>query len=356
MLIIPTPPLETPALLIDLEAIERNIKTMQAFLEGKQAKLRPHFKTVKVSDLTKMQIAAGAKGATCAKLGEAEALVDAGVNNVLIANQIVWPSKIQRLAALSGRSRMCVAVDSLQNAKDLSAACKKAGTTLYCLVELDSGAHRCGVRNIDDGVALARSIDALDNLVFEGIQAYEAHIMLKPEEQVRHDGALASVELVRAFRDALINAGLSVNEISGGGTGTFAYTGNNNVFTELQAGSYLYMDARYAKLGLPFENAQYVLATVMSKHPGIAFTDAGLKVFGMDNGNPVPVGFENHALKLNEEHGRLDDPDDEFAVGQQIAFIPGHCCTTVNLYDTAYGIRNGKVEKIFSVDGRGRSV
>jgi len=353
---LPTPEIETPALLVDLEAAERNIRTMQTFLEGKKARLRPHFKTVKITAITKMQIAAGAKGATCAKLGEAEALVDAGVKDVLIANQIIWPSKIQRLAELCKRARMCVAVDSIQNARDLSAACEKAGTTLHCLVEIDNGAHRCGVRNIEDGVALAKEIDSLNNLVFEGIQAYEAHIMLKPEEEVRREGAAASLEIVRAFRDALIEAGLPVHEISGGGSGTFAYTGNNDVFTELQAGSYLYMDARYGKLGLPFENSQYVLATVISKHPGVAFTDAGLKVFGMDNGNPVPVGYEDYAIKLNEEHGRIDDPKDEFKVGQQIAFIPGHCCTTVNLYDKAYGVRNGVIERIFTVDGRGKSV
>jgi D-serine deaminase-like pyridoxal phosphate-dependent protein len=303
-----------------------------------------------------MQIEAGAKGATCSKLGEAEALVDAGIQDVLIANQVIWPSKIERLAALCARAKMTVCVDAVENARNLSAACKAAGTTLYCLVEIDSGAHRCGVRSIEDGVALAKEIDALDNLVFEGIQSYEAHVMLKPEQEVRRDGALAAMGIVRQFRDALIAAGLSVNEISGGGSGTFNHTGDNDVFTELQAGSYLYMDARYGKLGLPFENAQYVLATVISKHPGIAFTDAGLKVFGMDNGNPVPVGYEDYPLKLNEEHGRLDDPNDEFRVGDQIAFIPGHCCTTVNLYDTAYGVRNGVVERVFTVDGRGRSV
>ncbi len=356
MFTIPADSLETPALLIDLCAIDRNIQTMQRFLIGKKATLRPHFKTVKITSLTKMQIEAGAKGATCAKLGEAEALVDAGIQNVLIANQIVWPSKIQRLAELCARARMCVAVDSLENAKDLSNACKKAGTTLHCLVEIDSGAHRCGVRNVEDGVALAKQIHSLDNLVFEGIQAYDAHIMLKEDEQVRRDGTSESLKIVRAFRDALLSDGLPVHEISGGGTGTYAYTGDNDVFTELQAGSYLYMDARYKKLGLPFEHAQYVLATVMSKHPGVAFADAGLKVFGMDNGNPVPVGFEDYTIKLNEEHCRIEDPKDEFKVGQQIAFIPGHCCTTVNLYDRAYGVRNGVVERIFAVDGRGRSV
>ena len=356
MFTIPAVGLETPALLIDLNAIDNNIRTMQRFLEGKNAKLRPHFKTVKITSLTKMQIQSGAKGATCAKLGEAEALIDAGIGDVLIANQIVWQSKMQRLAQLCARARVCVAVDSEQNARDLSEACKKAGTTLHCLVEIDSGAHRCGVRSIKEGVALAALIHSLDNLVFEGIQAYDAHIMLKEDEAVRREGTSESLAIVRAFRDALLESGLPVHEISGGGTGTYAYTGDNDVFTELQAGSYLYMDARYKKLGLPFEHAQYVLATVMSKHPGVAFTDAGLKVFGMDNGNPVPVGYEDYAIKLNEEHCRIEDPNDEFHVGQQIAFIPGHCCTTVNLYDRAYGVRDGVVERIFTVDGRGRSV
>jgi 3-hydroxy-D-aspartate aldolase len=356
MPIIPSPQVETPALLIDLDVIERNIRTMQSFLSGRQTRLRPHFKTVKITDLTKMQIAAGAKGATCAKLGEAEVLADAGIENVLIANQVVFPAKIERLAKLAGRTRLCVCVDSIQNAKDLSAACKKAGTTLYCLVEIDSGAHRCGVRSVEDGVKLAKEIDALDNLVFEGIQSYEAHVMLKPEEEIRKDGAFAAMDVVRAFKTALLAAGLPVNEISGGGSGTFAFTGNNDVFTELQAGSYLYMDARYGTLGLPFENALFVLSTVMSKHPGVAFADAGLKVYGMDNGNPVPVGHGSLTIKLNEEHCRIEDPEDRFKVGDQIAFIPGHCCTTVNIHDKAYGIRNGKVEKVFTVDGRGKSL
>ncbi|MBQ9988435.1 MAG: DSD1 family PLP-dependent enzyme [Clostridia bacterium] len=356
MIKIPVPALETPALLVDMEAIEHNIATMADFLADKQCKLRPHFKTVKVPDLSLMQLAAGAKGITCAKLSEAEVLAEAGVPNVLIANQVIWPSKIERLAKLAGKTRMCVAVDSEANARDLSQACVNAGTTLYCLVEYDCGAHRCGVRSIEDGVALAKLIEALPNLVFEGIQAYEAHIVLKPEEEVRREGAKESNAAVAEFRDALLAAGLCVNEISGGGTGTYKYTGGGDVYTELQAGSYLYMDGRYGKLGLPFKNAQFVLGTIMSKHPGIAFADVGLKSFGMDNGNPILVGHEDLFIKLNEEHCRIDDPEDIFKVGDQVLFISGHCCTTVNIFDFAYAVRDGKVEKIMEVKGRGKSV
>jgi D-serine deaminase-like pyridoxal phosphate-dependent protein len=356
MFTIPPDVLETPALVVDLDAAERNISRMQAFLKDKTAKLRPHFKTAKITALVKMQMAAGAKGATCAKLGEAEVLAEAGIDDILIANEIVWQSKIQRLAELCARSRICVAVESLSNAMALAQACRQAGTMLYCLVEIDSGGHRCGVRDIGECITLAKAIDSSGSLVFEGIQAYESHLVLNPDETQRREGFATVLATVRRYRDALMEAGLPVHEVSGGGTGTFAYVGNNDVFTELQAGSYLYMDARYAGLGLPFEQSLYVVATVMSKHPGVAFTDAGTKSFGLDFGSPVPLGCGGHAFKLNEEHGCLDDPDDELQIGRQIAFVPGHCCTTVNLYDRAYGVRNGTIERIFTVDGRGKSV
>jgi len=356
MFLKPTESIDTPALLIDMEALERNMHTMNAFLEGRRIKLRPHFKTIKIPEIALMLLDGGAKGITCAKLGEAQALADAGVTDILLANQVVAPAKIERLAVLAGRvGHMAVAVETVRNVLDLDAACARAGTVLSVLVELDVGMNRCGVRSYDEGLAVARAIVDAPNLVFEGIQAYEGHLVLEPDPQARRDGVGRLFKSVGEFRDYLENHGIPVTEISGGGSGTYDLTGAGDVFTELQAGSFIYMDARYGKMGLPFEHALYVLGMVMSKRPGMAIVDVGLKCFSMENGPPSAVGFERSIIKLSEEHMTMEDCEDKLSVCDTVLFIPSHCCTTINIFDIAYGIRAGAVERVFEIKGRGKS-
>jgi 3-hydroxy-D-aspartate aldolase len=353
----PDEDIETPALLVDLDALERNIQTMSEFANANNISLRPHFKTVKIPDIALMQIKAGAKGITCAKLSEAEVLADAGVENILLANQIVAPTKMDRLAKLAGRIKyMAVAVDSIENVIALNDACVKHGTKLYVLVELDVGMGRCGVRSYEEGLDVARAITKSPNLIFDGIQAYEGNLVLNPDLQERGKGVDWLLSYVGGFKSFLEQNYIPVNEVSGGGSGTFNLTSNSDLYTELQVGSYIYMDTRYGKLELPFEQALYILCMVMSKHDGVAVLDGGLKSISTDNGDPLLIGLNAETIKLSEEHCTLRSPDVELNLRDTVIFTPSHCCTTINLYDTVYGVRDGRVEKIFDVKGRGKSI
>ena len=348
--------IETPALLIDLYALERNIQTMSAFAKESGISLRPHFKTVKIPEIALMQLKAGAKGITCAKLSEAEVLADAGVENILLASQVVASSKMDRLAKLAGRiNYIAVAVDSVENVHDLNDACAKQGSKLHVLVELDVGQGRCGVRSYEEGLEVSRSAVESPNLLFDGIQAYEGHLVLNPDLQERRDGVDWLLSYVEGFKSFLEQRNIPVKEVSGGGSGTFNLTSKNNIYSELQVGSYIYMDTRYSKLELPFQQALYVMCMVISKHIGVVIVDGGLKSLSTDNGDPLLVGLNAERIKLSEEYCTIGDPDVRLNVRDTVTFIPSHCCTTINLYDTAYGIRDGSIERIFEVKGRGKS-
>jgi 3-hydroxy-D-aspartate aldolase len=348
--------IETPALLIDLDVLERNIQTMNAFAKENNISLRPHFKTVKIPEIALMQVKAGAKGITCAKLSEAEVLADAGVESILLANQIVAPSKIDRLAKLAGRIKYtAVAVDCIENVLALNDACIKHGTKLNVLIELDVGMGRCGVRSYEEGLEVAREIIKSPNLQFDGIQAYEGHLVLKPDLQARSEGVDGLLSYVGGFKSFLEQHNIPVNEISGGGSGTYNLTYKNSLYTELQVGSYIYMDTRYSGLELPFQQALYIMSMIISKHDGVVVADGGLKSLSTDNGDPRLIGLNAESIKLSEEHCTIREPDVELSIRDTVVFIPSHCCTTINLYDTAYGVRGGRVERVFDIKGRGKS-
>jgi len=356
--------IDTPALLIDLDLLEQNIKIMADFMRNKKAKLRPHFKSYKCPTISHKQIDAGAKGITCAKLGEAEVLVNSGVKDVLIANQIVEPKKIFRLAGLAhGGVKITVAVDNTENISALSEAAKKVGSTIFVLIEVDVGMKRCGVNKPEEVLCLAKKILSSDGLVFEGIQAYEGHLVYDLDyppsitDNIRHQGVQEMVRKVGKIKEYLEKNGIKVNEISGGGTGTYNITGDNTIWTEIQAGSYVFMDNVYSRVGLPFKNSLTILTTVIHKRPGMAITDAGLKVCTTEQGPPA---IKDHphlkiAGELSEEHGSILDTHDELKYLQRFEFIPSHCCTTVNLHDNYYCVRNGLLEAIWPITGRGRS-
>jgi D-serine deaminase-like pyridoxal phosphate-dependent protein len=350
--------IETPALLIDLDILEWNIRTMADFMREKKVKLRPHFKTNKCPTIAYKQMSAGAKGITCAKLGEAEALVAAGIKDVLIANEIVDPIKIFRLAGLArGDARISVAVDNAENIADLSKGASKAGSTIYVLVEVDVGMKRCGVNTPEEVYLLAREIMGSEGLVFEGIQAYEGHLVYNTDIEARLKGVQEMIDKVSEIKAFLEQKGIPVNQISGAGTGTYNITGDNTIWTEIQAGSYVFMDTVYNQLRLGFKNALTILATVIHKRPGFAVTDAGLKVCTTEQGPPEIKGCPDIKIheELSEEHGVLVDGKDDLKYLQKIEYIPSHCCTTVNLHDQYYCVRNGLLEAIWPIAGRGRS-
>lgn len=349
----------TPALVIDLDILKQNIRTMQSFFDGRPARLRPHSKTHKCPEIARMQLEAGALGITCAKLGEAKVMVDAGINGILIANQIIGPGKARELARLCGRAEVIAAVDNLENVDELAAAARAEGTTIHLIVEVDVGMRRAGTRTAEQSVALARRISESPGLRFRGAMGYESHaVFLEDPEERRRVGQASNAVLVEHV-EAIRAAGLPVEIVSAGGTGTYNICGAYPGITEVQSGSYPTMDARYYKLLPEFKPALTVLATVVSHpEPNRLIIDAGMKVITLEFGLPQPSGVKGATLlNLSEEHGTLDlnDPDREFRIGDQIELLPTHGCTTINLHDKFYVVQGDEVVATWAIAGRGKS-
>jgi len=328
--------LQTPALIVDQAIMYENIEQMRLIMEDTDMELRPHYKSHKCADLAHMQITYGAKGMTCAKLSEAEDLVDCGINDILIANQVVQPEKIRRLADLAGKCRLTICVDDAQNIIALSDAAVQADTTIHCLVEYEIGMQRCGVTEKEEVLYLAQLIEAKPNLVFEGIQAYAGHVSHMVSEAQRRQQTLKNQSKLLDLLGYLRENEVEVKTISGGSTGTSEIKAEENLYTELQAGSYLLMDSTYAQLGLPFENALFILSTVVSVRDDLAVIDCGVKTCGLDQGMPEPLDFDVAQIVASEEHLQLHSPTKKLCVGDKVWLIPAHCCSTVNLYDKMY--------------------
>jgi D-serine deaminase-like pyridoxal phosphate-dependent protein len=351
--------IDTPALLLDHAKLIRNIARMAAFAAGGPAHLRPHSKTHKCVEIARLQLDAGAVGITCAKVGEAEALADGGIADILIANQVVGPIKIARLIALARRCAVTVAVDDAGNVAQLSAAAARAGVTIRCYVEVDVGMARCGVPDGAAALRLARLVHDRPGLVFGGLQTYEGHL----QNVVPLDERIALTErdlaAARAAKEAVEAGGLAVGQVSGGGTGTHMVTGRLPYMSELQCGSYATMDAQYRAVGgADFDNALTVLATVISRpRPDRAVIDAGLKAVTPEFGDPTVLCDGASWLDFSEEHGELSlsGTAGELRVGDKIELVPRHGCTTVNLYDRFHVMRDGRLIDEWAVAGRGRS-
>ena len=354
---------DTPALVIDLEPYERNLRRMAKRLADHPVKLRAHAKTHKCAVIARHQMALGAVGVCCQKVGEAEALVRGGVDDVLISNQIVGRGKIERLVALSREAKVMVCCDHRRNADALSEIATERGVDLRILVEIDCGSGRCGVNPGADAVELARYIESLPGLSFAGLQSYQGraqHVRGYTERQV---AVRKAADLTRQTVQLLADGGLECDVVSGAGTGTFEFEMTYGVHNEMQAGSYVFMDADYGRnldrAGEPvsdFEHSLFVLATVMSMNrPGHAVVDAGLKAFSVDQG--LPWAFERPGIefsRISDEHGTLGcDEDVTLELGEKLLFIPGHCDPTVNLYDWYVCVRNQRVEALWPIVARG---
>ncbi|MBR5507713.1 MAG: DSD1 family PLP-dependent enzyme [Clostridia bacterium] len=333
--------IETPALILDKKVFEENLKAMDEILKGTDLKLRPHYKSHKCATIAHMQIENGAKGMTCAKLGEAIDLADSGVEDVLIANQITDPKKIRRLAELAGDCRLTVCVDNKENIEQLSRAAKMCKNTIHCLVEYEIGMERCGTTTKEEALELAKEIIEKDNLEFDGIQAYAGHIshMENYEERKKEtkDNYRKLKELINYFE----KNNVPIDVVSGGSTGTASIKAVEGLYNELQAGSYLFMDSTYKELDLPFKNSLFILTTVVSARDGLAVVDAGVKTCGVDQGMPEVSGMTAERIVASEEHFQLHNLSEEVSIGEKLKLIPGHCCSTVNLYDKIY-VTDGK--------------
>jgi 3-hydroxy-D-aspartate aldolase len=360
--------IQTPCLVLDMEALEENLRKMGDYARNHGMRLRVHGKMHKSVDVAKLQMRIGnAIGVCCQKVSEAEVFARGGIRDILVSNEVRDPAKIDRLARLPklGAS-VIVCVDDMANVAELSAAARKHGTTLDCFVEIDCGAGRCGVTATADVVAIAQAIAAAPGLQFKGLQAYQGamqHMEGYEDRRAKLDAAIAMVKDAVAGLEAV---GLKPQLVSGGGTGSYYFESNSGVYNELQCGSYAFMDADYGRIRDKdgnridqgeFRNALFILTSVMSHAKADkAVCDAGLKAQSVDSGLPVVFGRSDvKYIKCSDEHGVIEDPAAVLKVGDKLRLVPGHCDPTCNVHDWYVGVRGGKVEVVWPVSARGRA-
>jgi len=355
---------ETPALVIDLDAMERNLARMAEYAQSRRVRLRPHAKTHKCAALAQRQIAAGAVGVCVQKVGEAEALAAAGVSDIFVSNEVIDPAKLERVARLAGQVKLAIAVDSRLGVERLAAALQSAGTRADVFVEIDVGHGRCGVAPVAAG-ALAHQVVS-NGLAFAGLQAYHGRAQhlrgaAEREATIRH-----AVGLVRAAQASVSAAGVACPLVTGAGTGTFVHEATSGLYGEIQPGSYLFLDRDYADnqaspAAPRFEHALFVKTQVMSRGVSHAVVDAGHKSHAIDSGLPriwqrdlaFANGGDEHGIVrlLGGATGVLPD------LGDTLWLVPGHCDPTVNLHDRYVGIRGGLdagvVEAVWPIEARG---
>jgi 3-hydroxy-D-aspartate aldolase len=355
---------DTPALLLDLDAYERNLDRMSALVTPTGVALRPHAKMHKSPQVTLDQIARGAVGACVQKVAEAEVLVRGGIEDVLVSNEVVGASKVTRLADLAGEARIGVCADDGDQVAALSAAASARGVELRVLVEVDVGAGRCGVAPGAAAVRLAEQVASAPGLQLGGLQGYHGEAQHLRTYDERMAAVQSAAELLRSTARLLSEAGLPCHVISGGGTGTVDLDLTSGVWTEVQVGSYAFMDADYARNldrdGSPvhtYEQALFVLSTVMSAaRPGVAVVDAGLKALAVDSGLPLVHGRPGVTyVAASDEHGTLavSGEAEPLRLGDRVALVPGHCDPTVDRFDWYVGLRSGRVESVWPVAARG---
>ena len=356
---------DTPALLVDLDAYEQNLKKMSQAVKQMKIRLRPHAKTHKCAVIALHQMAHGAVGVCCQKVGEAEAMVYGGVSDVYISNQIVGESKITRLVSLAKQAHISVCADNpahISSYGDIAQAYNVNHLSVY--VEINVGANRCGVEPGEPAVTLARQIQDTAGLRFAGLQAYHGRAQHLRTPAERKEAIRFAVDCVAKTKNLLKEHGLDCGIATGAGTGTYQLEGTSTIFDELQAGSYIFMDADYGKNlnedGQPakeFEHSLFVYATVMSRPiREQAVLDAGHKAVTIDSGMPVVHGMDDvEYARASDEHGTLvlKNPDRNLHIGDKMMLIPGHCDPTVNLFDWYVGIRNGRVEALWPIAARG---
>ena len=360
--------IQTPCLILDLDALERNIKKMGDYAAAHDMRHRVHGKMHKSVDVAKLQESlGGACGVCCQKVSEAEVFARGGIRDVLVSNQVRDPQKIDRLARipLLGARAICC-VDDLSNIADLSAAAMRHGTVIECLVEIDCGAGRCGVTTTPEVVALARAIDAAEGLKFAGIQAYQGAMQHLDHYEDRKAKIAVAVAMVKDAVDTLAAEGITCDIVGGGGTGSYYFESTSGVYNELQCGSYAFMDADYGRIldesgnridRGEWENALFILTSVMSHAKADkAIVDAGLKAQSVDSGLPVIYGRDDvEYVKCSDEHGVVADPKGVLAINEKLRLVPGHCDPTCNVHDWYVGVRGGQVEVIWPISARGKA-
>ncbi|HSD50771.1 MAG TPA: DSD1 family PLP-dependent enzyme [Candidatus Methylomirabilis sp.] len=360
----PLDAVDTPALLLDLDAFEGNLAHLARAVAGTPVRLRPHSKSHKCPVIALRQVASGAVGVCCQKVSEAEAMVFGGISDILVSNQIVGAPKIARLVALAKQARVAVCVDDPGNVMALNEAAIAFGVRLPVLVEIDVGMNRCGVEPGEPALGLAKQVAASPGLRFAGLQAYHGSAQHIRDYTRRKEAVDAAGEKTRRTVELLHRHGLTCEMVSGAGTGTYRFEAGSGIWNELQAGSYVFMDADYMKNlnadgtpGSEFQQSLFVYATVMSRPTkDRAVLDAGLKALSVDSGMPVVAGMPDvEYVRASDEHGKLTlhDPGRALPLGGKMRLVPGHCDPTVNLYDWYVCYRNNRVEALWPITARG---
>ena len=349
----------TPALILDLPKVRANIEEMRSRMATVPAALRPHAKIHKSPILGRMQIEAGAIGLTTATVWEATAMLEAGIGDILIANQVVGPRKEAELARLATMGSVIALVNDAANIERISAAATKAGSEVGILVELDVGLHRAGARSVTAAVELGELVERLPGLRLFGPFGYEGHCMLEPDREERVRKAQASNAMLIELANEFVARELATEIVAAGGLGTWDITGANPRITEIHAGSYIFSDAFHRNLVPGFDPALTVLATITSKSGAMAVLDCGRKSIGIDRTPPELVGvrgairFEHGEYFIHEEHVAIElgDPSG-MAVGDTLRLMPGYSQTTVNFYDCYYVAEDERVIDVWPVLGR----
>ncbi|MEP3783663.1 3-hydroxy-D-aspartate aldolase BhcC [Ascidiaceihabitans sp.] len=360
--------IQTPCLVLDLDALERNVKKMGDYAKSHGMRHRVHGKMHKSVDVAKLQESlGGACGVCCQKVSEAEVFARGGIKDVMVSNQVTDLAKIDRLARmpkLGARTLCCV--DDPDNVGNLSAAAQRHGTQIECLVEIDCGAGRCGVTSTQEVVNIAKMIDAAEGLKFAGIQAYQGAMQHLDSYDERQGKTQVAIDMVHHAIAGLKANGLECDIVGGGGTGSYYFESNSGAFNELQCGSYAFMDADYGRIldkdgnridDNEWENALFILTTVMSHAKADkAIVDAGLKAQSVDSGLPFIFGRDDvEYVKCSDEHGVVADPGAVLKVNDKLRLVPGHCDPTCNVHDWYVGVRGGKVETVWPVSARGKA-
>ncbi len=355
----------TPALIVDVDVLERNLDCLSALAGNSATRLRPHGKAHKCPNIAAMQIARGAVGICCQTVKEVEAFAAAGITNILLTNQIVHHTKARRLARLAQTATIGVCVDSLYHVELLAKAATEQHAVFDVYIEIEVGGHRCGVPSLAEALILARSIGKADGLSFGGVQAYNGRAQHIRAWKARNATVRETMSKTQTFIDALERSGLQCKLVTGGGSGSVEIDIDAAVLTELQCGSYALMDADYLSvlrtngdsLETLFSPALFVVTSVISvRSPNYVVIDAGLKSMGLDSGPPIVCSNANLLYRNpSDEHGVLFAPEITTLpfLGERLHLIPSHCDPTIALHDRLYAVKDGRVDAIWSIVGRG---
>jgi D-serine deaminase-like pyridoxal phosphate-dependent protein len=348
--------LDTPALVLDLDVAEANLKTMQRWADKAGIGLRPHTKGHKSPALAQMQIDQGATGIACAKLGEAEVMASAGIRDILITTELVGQRKLARLVALARTADLTIVIDDLRAAQAISDAAVEAGVAIKCLIDLNVGQDRTGVTPGQEAVALALDVSRMPAMTVAGLQGYEGHLQLIPDRAARAAASAECTKLIAETANLLTQAGIAPKIVSAAGTGTYQFM-TGTVVNEVQPGSYVVMDATYMAVEhLPFAPALTVISTVVSRRGRTAIIDAGWKALTADYTAPKLQHIPGTYSSMGDEHGRLSLEDGvQLELGDVVELLPDHCDTTINLYDRFFLSRGDRIVGEWPISGRGRT-